>query len=95
MQTIIWTVLGVYLILINIVSAAIVIYDKSISKLPRGSIHRIPEKTFVTLSAVGGGIGTLLTMFIIRHKTKDHVGLLAKITVCTVLWCLLILWLTK
>ena len=95
MSTVVWIVLGVYMLLLSIVSAVIVIYDKSISKLPRGSIRRISEKTFVILSAFGGGIGTLLTMFLIRHKTKDHVGLLAKIMIWTTLWCLLVLWLSK
>lgn len=84
-----------YLALINLIAIAVVIYDKSISRLPRGSVRRIPEKVFVRFSMVGGGIGTLLTMYLIRHKTKDHAGLLVKITICTVLWCLLILWLTK
>lgn len=81
-----------YLALINLIAACVVVYDKSISKLPRGSVRRIPEKLFVRFSMVGGGLGTLLTMFLIRHKTKEHMGLLAKITLFTTAWCILLLW---
>lgn len=84
-----------YFALINLIAAIIVIYDKSISKLPRGSIRRIPEKTFVRFSMLGGGIGTLLTMFLIRHKTKEHMGLLAKIAFFATLWCIALLWIVK
>ena len=84
-----------YLALINLIAAIVVIYDKSINKLPRGSIRRIPEKRFVSFSMLGGGIGTLLTMLLIRHKTKEHIGLLAKILLFTVLWCIVLLLLLK
>ncbi len=85
----------IYFALINLIALMVVLYDKSISKLPRGSIRRIPEKTFVRFSMLGGGLGTLLTMFLIRHKTKEHMGLLAKITLFTTLWCIVILWIVK
>lgn len=84
-----------YLALINLIAIAVVIYDKSISRLPRGSVRRIPEKVFVRFSMVGGGIGTLLTMYLIRHKTKEHMWLLAKIALFTVLWCFALLWVVK
>jgi|GEM_PF-1297554 len=95
MKLIFLFVLSVYLLLINIAATVLVVYDKSISKLPRGSIRRIPEKTFVLFSMIGGGMGTLLTMLLIRHKTKDHKGLLARIGVFAVLWCIAIFWITK
>ena len=85
----------IYLAVINILAAIIVIYDKSISKLPRGSIRRIPEKTFVNLSVIGGGIGTLFAMLWIRHKTKSHDGLLFKIGLFTAVWVVLILLTVK
>lgn len=84
-----------YLAVINMLAAIIVIYDKSISKLPRGSVRRVPEKTFVALSAAGGGVGTLLAMFWIRHKTKSHDGLLLKIGFFAVLWIIAIFALWK
>ena len=77
----------IYFSIVNIISAIVVIYDKAISKLPRGSIRRIPEKTFVQLSAIGGGFGTLGAMLVIRHKTKEHPALLTKIFLLCLLWC--------
>ena len=85
----------VYLAVINIVAAIVVIYDKHISRLPRGSIRRVPEKTFVSFAAVGGGAGTLFAMFWIRHKTKSHDGLLLKIGFFTALWVAAILFALK
>lgn len=76
----------IYLAAINILAAFITVYDKMISKLPRGSVRRIPEKTFIQLSAIGGGIGTLLAMLIIRHKTKAHDKLLFTIAVFAAIW---------
>lgn len=80
-----------YLALINLIAAIVTIYDKHISKRPRGSIRRVPEKVFVRFSMLGGGIGTLLAMLLIHHKTKDHNALLLKIALWTVLWLALIL----
>ena len=80
----------IYLIIINIIGAVLVVYDKSISKLPRGSIRRIPEKRFVKISALGGGFGTLLAMMTVRHKTKEHGGLLLKIAGYALLWVVVI-----
>ena len=80
----------IYLSAINIIAAMVVIYDKHISRLPRGSVRRVAEKTFVRFSLLGGGIGTLFTMLMIRHKTKSHDGLLLKIAGCMLLWIALI-----
>ena len=81
----------IYIIAINLVAMLVVIYDKAISKRPRGSIRRIPERTFVSFSALGGGIGTLFTMLWIRHKTKSHNGLLFKIGFFAFLWIIVTL----
>lgn len=80
-----------YLTLINLIAVIVTICDKHISKRPRGSIRRVPEKTFVRFSMLGGGIGTLLAMLLIRHKTKDHNALLLKIALWTAVWLALIL----
>ena len=86
-------ILLIYILLINVVSAIVVVYDKSISRLPRGSIRRIPEKTFVFFSLFGGGIGTLFAMLSVRHKTRSHNGLLIKICALSAVWTALILFL--
>lgn len=87
--------LGIWLLFINLAAAIIVAVDKHLSKKPRGSVRRVPEKSFVMLSALGGGCGTLLLMFLIRHKTRSHNLLLLKISLFTALWAVLILAILK
>ena len=82
-----------YLLLINLIGAAVAGYDKHISRRPRGSVRRVPEKTFVLFSVFGGGIGVLLCMLLIHHKTKAHDRLLGKIAFFTLLWIALLLFL--
>ncbi|MBQ8837574.1 MAG: DUF1294 domain-containing protein [Clostridia bacterium] len=79
-----------YLAAINLIAAAVVLYDKHISRRKRGSVRRVPERTFVRFSILGGGIGTLLCMLLIHHKTKAHDGLLLKIGILTLLWTALL-----
>lgn len=86
----IFKILLIYLAAVNIIAAIFVIYDKHISRRPRGSVRRVPEKTFVRFSVIGGGIGTLLTMLLIHHKTKSHDGLLLKIGAFMLLWAALL-----
>ena len=56
-----------YLAIISIISIIITIYDK---KIAGTGTRRIPEKTLLTFSAIGGSVAMLLTMFAIRHKTQ-------------------------
>lgn len=79
-------ILGAWLLLINAVGAITVIVDKYLSKKPRGSVRRVPEKRFVFLSMIGGGFGTLGAMLTVRHKTKSHDFLLFKILLFTCVW---------
>ena len=58
-----------YLAIISLVSIIICIYDKKISKKNRVEL-RIPEKTLLLLSALGGSVAMFITMLLIRHKTK-------------------------
>ena len=58
---------GIYLILINICGLAAMGIDKSKA---RRSAWRIPEKTLFLISIIGGSLGTLMGMYIFRHKTK-------------------------
>ena len=58
-----------YLAIISLISIVICIYDKKISKKNRVEL-RIPEKTLLWLSALGGSVAMLVTMLIVRHKTK-------------------------
>ena len=57
-----------YLALISLVSVIVCIYDKIAAKHnPR---HRTRERTLLLLSAMGGSVAMLLTMLLIRHKTR-------------------------
>jgi uncharacterized membrane protein YsdA (DUF1294 family) len=56
-----------YLIFISIVSAAAAISDKRRAVLGR---QRWPERTLITLSALGGSAAMFITMKLIRHKTQ-------------------------
>ena len=59
--------LVIYLILINLVALVITIHDK------RAAVHhrrRVPERTLMLISALGGAPLMYLTMHIIRHKTR-------------------------
>lgn len=58
----------IYLAAISFISFAVTCYDKiAAKKLPE---HRTPEATLFMLSALGGSVAMLLTMRLIRHKTK-------------------------
>jgi uncharacterized membrane protein YsdA (DUF1294 family) len=56
-----------YLVIMNIVGIAVMGIDKS--KAKRGA-WRIKEATLFGVSIIGGSIGTLLGMYMFRHKTK-------------------------
>lgn len=56
-----------YLIILNLSTFIVYFVDKK-----RAIKHkwRIPEKTLIGLSAIGGSLGALCSMKIFRHKTK-------------------------
>lgn len=58
-----------YIAIISLISIVVCIYDKKISKKNRVEL-RVPEKTLLLLSALGGSVAMFITMLIFRHKTK-------------------------
>lgn len=62
------TVLLGYLAAISLISIIVCCYDKFAAKHIQK--HRTRERTLLLLSALGGSVAMLLTMFLIRHKTK-------------------------
>ena len=56
-----------YLLIINLFGFFIMWLDKR--KAKKGS-WRIPEKTLFIVTALGGGIGTIIGMYTFRHKTQ-------------------------
>ena len=59
--------LGIYLIIMNVVTFAAFGIDKR--KAVEGR-RRIPIVTLLMFSIMGGSIGGLLAMYLFRHKTK-------------------------
>lgn len=54
------------LLIVNALSFLLMLVDKWKAKKNR---RRIPEVTLMTLAALGGSIGSLLGMYLFRHKT--------------------------
>ena len=70
-----WQYILVYYISISIPSVIITVYDK-IAAIKK--VVRIPERTLMTFSALGGAAAMYVTMKPIRHKTlhkKFMIGL--------------------
>ena len=57
----------IYLIVINLIGFYMMWSDKRRAKLGK---WRIPEQTLFIVTALGGGIGTIVGMYTFRHKTK-------------------------
>lgn len=57
----------IYFFIINFTGFLIMFIDKSRAKHKE---WRIPEKTLMGISAIGGSIGMLFGMHIFHHKTK-------------------------
>lgn len=55
-----------YLLIINALSFLLMLVDKWKAKKNR---WRIPEATLITVAALGGSVGSLLGMYLFRHKT--------------------------
>lgn len=72
-----------YLAIISLISVIVCVYDKKISKKNRVEL-RIPEKVLLILSALGGSVAMLITMLVIRHKTK-HVKFMLGIPLIIIL----------
>ena len=76
-----WAYLGV----INLVTFIVYAADKRIAQRRKGG-RRVPERTLLLLSFLGGCIGACFGMFLIRHKTK-HMRFVILVPLSTVLWC--------
>lgn len=56
-----------YAVMINLFAAGITVFDK---RRARKHGWRVPENTLLLAAALGGSPAMLLTMLLIRHKTK-------------------------
>ena len=69
MDNLVLSILLAWVAIVSLISIIVCIYDKKISKKNRVEL-RIPEKTLLMWSALGGSIAMYVTMLLIRHKTK-------------------------
>lgn len=56
-----------YLVIINVITFVVFVIDKIRA---RGRQTRVPESTLLSLAVAGGGVGALLAMWTVRHKTR-------------------------
>ncbi len=61
------TLLIVYFVIVNIVGFALMGIDKHKAKK---RAFRIPEATLFIVAIIGGSIGSILGMYMFRHKTR-------------------------
>lgn len=84
--------IAIYLAAINLITFIAFTIDKSKSK---SKSRRIPERTLLIMSAIGGSLGALLAMHFVRHKTQHakfkygvpaillaHIALLTYLVLC-------------
>lgn len=79
-----------YLIIINAAGFLLMLADKL--KAKRGA-WRIPEKTLIGVAAAGGSVGTLIGMYLFRHKTR-RIKFTLGIPLILIVQLALTLWLT-
>lgn len=56
-----------YLIFISVFAVIVTVYDKILAITNK---RRIPERTLMIVSVLGGSLAMYLTMQLIRHKTR-------------------------
>lgn len=68
-----WLAIAIWLVLINLATYAAFAIDKrrAVSAMHRSS-RRIPEKTLLTLAALGGSGGAIAAQQRLRHKTRKQ-----------------------
>ena len=81
----------IYLLIVNAAGFLVMTVDKLAA---RNQSWRIPERTLFLLAAIGGSIGTIAGMYLMRHKTRHWyfvwgMPLILSAQIILVLWYLL------
>lgn len=63
-------ILGIYLLVINVITFILFAWDKHVAANGNNYGRRAPEARLLGLCLIGGSIGGLIAMHIVRHKTK-------------------------
>ena len=82
----------VYLAGISLIAAVAAIVDKIRASRQRG--RRVPENTLMLLGALGGAGAMLITMLMIRHKTK-HIKFMLGLPIILVFQAVIALYLVS
>ncbi len=61
-------VLGIYLVIINVVTFVTFAWDKHVAATGNDVSKRVPEAHLLALSLVGGSVGGLLAMYTVRPR---------------------------
>jgi uncharacterized membrane protein YsdA (DUF1294 family) len=77
---------AIYFVAISLLAVIITVYDKRAAQKKK---WRVRESTLLLIAALGGSVTMLLTMHVIRHKTK-HAKFMVGIPVIIVLQIVLI-----
>ena len=86
-----WAIL-VYLAGISLLSAILTVTDKI--RAQRKGARRIPESTLMLLAALGGSVSMLLTMCLIRHKTR-HIKFMWGIPIILLFQAVIVLYILR
>ena len=78
-----------YLAAVSLLSVIVTVADKI--KARRGE-RRVPENTLMLLAALGGSAAMLVTMLLIRHKTR-HIRFMLGIPIIMILQAPVVYWL--
>ena len=89
-----WSTEAVLFLWIGCFSAAAVVLTVSDKIRAARGLWRIPERTLFAVSALGGSAAMLLTMLLIRHKTR-HPKFMLGIPLIMVLQAVLVLWILR
>ena len=84
-----WEFFFGYLAAVSLLSVIVAVADKI--KARRGE-RRVPENTLMLLAALGGSAAMLVTMLLIRHKTR-HIQFMLGIPIIMILQAPVVFWL--
>ena len=78
------TYFQIYLISINLIAFTLYAYDKFQSLKSTKNIQRVSEKKLLSTTLLGGTVGSILAMIILRHKIKK-VSFIIKFSVVVII----------
>lgn len=80
--------IALYLLIINIIGFLSMAIDK---RLAQKNKWRISEETLFIISALGGGIGSIIGMYVCHHKTKKTLFTIGMPVICICEYLLLLM----